>query len=159
MNKLLVVDLQRQFKDKDGQYDKCLSYIRRNIDGYDRVYATLFSQMVGGELNDNYQSMLNWDDCISCSKEDLEFTEIGGIEVIPKNGYGIADIDKYITKNDEVFVIGCDTDACIMAVCFQLWDRGINFRILTEYTYTTSSTFTKDDVIKILKRNFGLCVI
>lgn len=47
-----------------------------------------------------------------------------------------------------------------MAVCFQLWDAGItNFRVLTEYCYTTANNFSKEDVIKIMKRNFGKCIV
>ena len=47
-----------------------------------------------------------------------------------------------------------------MAICFQLWDEGItNFKVLTEYCYTTSKDFTKEEVIKIMKRNFGKCIV
>ena len=56
-------------------------------------------------------------------------------------------------------VIGCDADACILATAFSLWDRGDNFRILSNYIYTTATDFSKEDILKIMERNFGNCVV
>ncbi len=159
MKKLLIIDVQKQFKDSEGLYEKCLSFITENINNYDMVYATIFSQTVNGETNSNYHKKLKWDGCISCTEADLEVILPKNINIILKNGYGIKNIDQFFKKDDEVDIVGCDIDACVMAVCFQLWDMDINFKILTDYVYTTSSDFTKNDVIKILKRNFGTCVI
>lgn len=159
MKKLLIIDVQKQFKDNEGSYEKCLSFITENINNYDMVYATIFSQTINGETNSNYREKLKWEDCDSCTEADLEIVSTNNINIILKNGYGIKNIDRFFKKDDEIDIIGCDVDACIMAVCFQLWDRDINFRILTDYIYTTASNFTKSNVIKILKRNFGTCVV
>lgn len=56
-------------------------------------------------------------------------------------------------------IIGCDADACVMATAFTLWDKKADFRILSDYIYTTSEESTKEDVMKIMRRNFGDCVI
>lgn len=159
MKKLLIIDLQKQFKDKEGLYEKCLSFIKENTKKYNMIYATIFCQTIDGETNSNYHEKLRWNGCNSCTESDLEIVPTSNISIIFKNGYGIKNIDRFFKKGDEIDVIGCDADACIMAVCFQLWDMGINFRILTDYIYTTASNFTKSDVIKILKRNFGTCVV
>ena len=45
-----------------------------------------------------------------------------------------------------------------MAVCFQLWDLGFNFNVLTEYVYTTSSKYDNAAVLELMRRNFGKCV-
>jgi len=121
--------------------------------------ATIFSQTINGETNSNYREKLKWEGCDSCTESDLEIVSTNNINIIFKNGYGIKNIDRFFKKDDEIDIIGCDVDACVMAVCFQLWDRDINFKILTDYIYTTASNFTKNDVLKILKRNFGTCVI
>lgn len=159
MRKLLIIDVQKQFKDNEGLYEKCLSFIQENAHNYDMSYATIFSQTINGKTNSNYCEQLNWDGCNFCTETDLEFVLNDNIVIILKNGYGIKDIDCFFEKDDEIDIIGCDIDACVMAVCFQLWDRDIRFKVLTDYTYTTSSVFTKNDVIKILKRNFGMCII
>lgn len=154
MRKLLVIDLQKQFKDKNGCYENCLSFIKES--NYVKKYATVFTQNLNGKINHNYKSKLNWNDCLYCSKDDLEFI---ADEIILKNGYGIKNIGSIFNKNDKIDVIGCNIDACVMAICFQLWDMGIDFRILTDYVYTTSKDFSKNDIIEIMKPNFGKCII
>lgn len=75
------------------------------------------------------------------------------------HGYGTPELSQYISKDDEVTVVGCDTDACVLALCFQLWDMGVNFEVLTDYVYTTSTNKAViDGSIEIMKRNFGDCV-
>lgn len=151
MKKLLIVDLQKQFR--SYKYDNIVSKIKSLSEQYDKVYATVFSQ---GE-NDNYRQKLNWCGCQDCSEEDLEF-DTSSMEVIKKDGYGITNISSYFSEEDEVDIIGCDSDACIMAICFQLWDLGIDFKVLTGYIYTSAREISDDDVIKIMKRNFGSCI-
>ena len=91
------------------------------------------------------------------------------MKVILKEGYSdknnyiidtIKDYSKNIEEDIEIHIIGCDIDACVMAICFQLWDNNItNFKVLTKYCYTTAKDFSKEDIIKIMKRNFGKCII
>lgn len=159
MKKLLVIDVQKQFKDNKGMYEKCISFLSNCKDNYDTVYVTVFSQTIDGSTNNNFVNKLDWHRCGSCSEADLEF-DTSNMYVINKNGYGIKNLDTYINPEcDQVDIIGCNIDACVMAVCFQLWDMGVDFRVLTDYVYTTSSRFAKDDVKEILKSNFGTCVI
>lgn len=154
MRKLLVIDVQKQFKDENGGYENCLSFIKES--DYNEIYATVFTQTLNGEVNCNYKDKINWERCLHCSENDLEFN---ADKIILKNGYGIKNIENIFNKNDKIDVIGCNIDACVMAICFQLWDMGIDFRILTDYVYTTSKDFSKNDIIKIMKPNFGKCII
>lgn len=153
MKKLLIVDLQKQFRDKYGEYDRIVSNIDNLKLNYDKVFATVFTQMD----NPNYITKLNWDGCKNCSYKDLEFS-IDSENVIVKDGYGIKNITNYFQSDDEIDIIGCDSDACIMAICFQFWDLGYNFNILSNSIYTTSSNYTNEDVKKLLRRNFGNCL-
>lgn len=153
MKKLLIVDLQKQFKDKYGEYERIVSNIDNLKLSYDKIFATVFTQID----NSNYITKLNWDGCKNCSHKDLEF-DINLENIIIKDGYGIKNITKYFQSDDEIDIIGCDSDACVMAICFQLWDLGYNFNILSNNIYTTSSNYTNEDVKKILKRNFGNCL-
>lgn len=153
MKKLLVVDLQKQFKDKNGEYERIVSNIDSLKSNYEKVYATVFTQID----NPNYITKLNWNGCKNCSHKDLEF-DIDIENVIIKNGYGIKNITNYFSSDDEIDIIGCDSDACVMAVCFQLWDLGYNFNILSDNVYTTASYYSNESINKILKRNFGSCV-
>ena len=160
MKVLLVVDLQPEFLTEDAE--KCLQYIEDKGDSYDRIIATYFRR----DDNKNYNFIQHMDhralkfkkskiNSLVCNKELV-------ISIV-KNGYsfneGVDDLNKLLRPTDVIDVIGCDLDACVMAICFTLWDQNREFRVLTDYCYTTAKSFTKEDVIKIMKRNFGDCIV
>lgn len=163
MNRILIIsDLQKQLKSDGMEYTKCLEFVNSKSKEYDVVFATVFSQKVCGELNTNFKSKLNWNECENCDVSDLEFNT-SNMQVLIHNDYGCRDfIPRFgtsIRQEDEIDIVGCDLDACVMALCFQLWNANLNFKVLTEYCYTGAKDFSKDDAIKILKRNFGNCVV
>lgn len=164
--KLLVVDLQKQFKDSNDKnrcYSKCLNYVKEHCEEYSSIVATLFNQ---NESTFNGQADFNRDEHKNVSASDLEFYDhIENITVITKNGYGIPTelYHSFFIKDDQIDIIGCDADTSIMAICFQLWDAGFrNIRILTDYIYTTADYLygvTRKTWINALRRAFGDCVI
>ena len=170
---LLIVDLQKEFADIDNDshnYNKLIQFVKENGNkgSYDKIISTCFRN----EENPNFRYNLNWYDCENSDIESLEYLDYVDKSIhsaFLKTGYGdrggwvISTINSYndtIPEDAEIHIIGCDLDASVMAVCFQLWDAGItNFRVLTEYCYTTANKFSKEDVIKIMKRNFGKCIV
>lgn len=170
---LLIVDIQKEFADVDNgsqNYNKVIEFIKENgnIGCYDKIISTIFRN----SKNPNFRCNLNWYDCENSDIESLEYldyVEKSIHSVFLKEGYGdrdgkvISTINSYnntIPEDAEIHIIGCDLDACVMGICFQLWDAGItNFKVLTEYCYTTANDFSKEDVIKIMKRNFGRCIV
>lgn len=101
-----------------------------------------------------YDKHLNWSGCSKSNQESLEYVPD---KYVIKQGYSL-DIS-LLSKEHSYYVVGCDADACIMATCFSLWDKGYDFHVLTDYIYTTAREYDLD-VIKVqLKRNFGDCII
>lgn len=146
MKALLVIDLQKQFKGEG--YDKCLEYIREHREDYDMVIATLFEN--NRRVNGNFVKKLKWRGCRDVSFGNLEFK---ADQIYPKYGYGLhRDV---FSKTDKVDVIGCETDACVLATCFNLWDDGVDFNVLWDYVYT-SADIDEDELRKIYRRNFGI---
>lgn len=161
MKILLIIDLQKEFADKSNNsknYKKCINFINNNKNNYDKIFATIFENNKNN--NSNYINKLNWHECKNINKEkSLEFN-IDNINIIKKNEYGDYEFFKNIfNKEDDINIIGCDSDACVLATCFNLWDLGFNFYILKDYIYTTSETFNNDIILKIINRNFGNCII
>ena len=135
-NILIIVDLQKQFADEGKEkYNKCLKFIEDNGKKYDSVTATYFRQ---NEDNTNYIDHLGWNGCSDATAKDLEF-ETRNKGVVCKHNYGTFDCNFiysyfHAEKNDNIDIIGCDSDACILALCFSLWDNGYtNFHVLTDY--------------------------
>lgn len=161
-NILIIFDLQKQFIDKNGEYEKCLDFIKNNKDKYDKIIGTIFSQNDNNKHNPNYNKHMHWNGCLNCSEADLEY-EIKSMKLITKTGYGSIQLVNFLLKNfdktDKIEIVGCDIDACITAICFQLWDAGFeDFKILTQYCFSTVK-LSKDTLVEILKRNFGDCVV
>lgn len=166
---LLIVDLQKEFADIENgsqNYNKVIEFIKENmnIGYYDKIISTVFRN----DVNDNFRYNLNWYECKDSNEESLEYLKYIDKSlhtIIVKMGYGdisnsiINLINNKIPENAEIHIIGCDLDACVMAICFQLWDASItNFKVLTEYCYTTAKDFSKEDIIKLMRRNFGKCI-
>ena len=143
MTALLVVDIQEEFVTSDI-LNNVVDYI--NNSQYDSLIFTVFENT----KDSNFVKLLNYTDCMK-TKPLIESDNL-----YKKSTYGISSslIDK-LKMYSQVDVIGTDIDACVMAICYQLFDAGINFRIITKYCYG----ILKDEAIKIMERNFGKAVV
>lgn len=152
-NILIVVDVQPEFYSK-GIYEKILDYISNSRVKYDIIVATQFRN-----YNDsNFCSMLDWNECYET--KDLDFVPD---VLFVKYGYGFTTVNNKeketilqdANKNKHFDVIGCNTDACVMAICFELFDRGLNFSILADYCYSTLGDEINQMALCCMKESFG----
>lgn len=154
MNVLIVIDIQKEFY-KETDYEKVLKYVEENQNKYDLIIGTFFVNYEGS----NFEKALDYSKCLDSNFESIEYKFN---YCIPKYSYGL-DITELkarkITEKDSINIIGCDIESCIMATAFNLFDKNYSFKILSDYIYTTSKTFSKEDAMKILKRNFGNFII
>ncbi|MEE3344358.1 MAG: hypothetical protein VZS44_09730 [Bacilli bacterium] len=146
MKILLVIDVQPTFK-VEPYYSKIIEYINNNKNKYDKIIATRFIN----HKNSFYTDRLNFTDCMK--REELEFKpDI----LLGKRGYGLNVRNNLkLLKDNSVDIIGCDTDACILATCFQLWDYEIDFTILKNYIYSSGGDELSKSAYDIICRNFG----
>ena len=122
MHVLLVVDLQREFRDTDGQYERILNWVK-TVKGYDKIIATKCLN----SMDSPFVKYENWYDCID-SVCELEFQ---ADKVIEKYGYGLIDYSK-LSKTDTYDIVGFNTDACVLKIAMDLFDRNYDFKVLTE---------------------------
>ena len=149
-NILLIVDLQKEYKDNKGRYNKCIDYINKYKDQYDKVVATLFVN--DKAENSSFIKKLKYKECQNIDYSSLEFN-LDDVQIVYKYGYSLP--MGFFNKKDNIYIIGCETDACILANCFTLWDDNINFNILTDYIYTTNTNYNKKVIEQLYIRNFG----
>jgi hypothetical protein len=174
-NVLIVIDLQKQFKDDKGQYEKCIGYVKDHYnDSF--VLGTVFKNSDGSM----YEKHRGWSECkdvnyeLSGKSYDIEYPHH---LLMQKNGYGIdkegnftmaldaigrAAEEKFMYAYDRPEIryqlIGCDADACILASGFYLWDKGMEFEILSDYIYSNAEDVDMTQTLKIMRHNFGDCV-
>lgn len=147
MKTLIIIDLQKKFKPSEKLVDNIIKESKK----YDLVIATKF---ING--NSLFQKLLGYK---KLNKENLELCELpNNIIIFKKDGYAISDeAINYLKskKVKKVDVCGLETDACILASVFKLWDSGIEPNILYDLTQTSSPSLQKATKL-ISKRNFSL---
>ena len=104
MKILLVVDLQAEFADSDGEYERILNFVRSEIGNktYDRVIAT---KCLNRE-NSNFVRYSRWKKLIDGAAE-LEFAPD---TVIEKISYGLTDYSM-LPVDAHIDVVGYNTGA------------------------------------------------
>jgi len=117
---------------------------------YDIIVATKF---VNG--NPLYQTALDYP---KLSEEEIELARLPeGTKVFEKSGYGLpVELIQYLKDNtvSKVDVGGLETDACVLAALYDLWDAEIQPALLKDLTSTPDQDMY-NAVSLIAKRNFG----
>ena len=152
MRYLIVVDLQKEFvKDEEGRrrYEKGLSYIEQMRSRYDCVVAYVYRN----NNNPNMQRLLDWDEI-----KDPEGLEFKADRTYFHSGYSVQK-SLVISDQDKVDVFGFDTDACVLATCFKLFDDRCEFNILTHICWSSGGEVMHDAGLNIMRRQFGKAVL
>lgn len=149
MNILLAVDVQKEFRDQDGRYERIVSYIQNAAGKYDRVYATVCANRPDSPFVKNKV----WFDCIG-GVEPLAFQPDAAFV---KYGYGFLDYS-WLSPEDHYDIIGFNTDCCVLKVALDLFDRGYDFHVLTEYCYSSSGGEEHRRGVAVLKDLLGQMV-
>lgn len=146
MKILLVIDIQPAFS-LEPYYSKVLDYITNNSKSYDQVIATRF---INSEESVFFKK-LGYKKAMK--REPLSF---GYDILIGKRTCGIGQgYCQKLLKGHDVTVIGCDTDACVLETCFQLFQNNVDFKVLKDYCYSTGGLDYHEAGLKVMERNFG----
>ena len=149
MKVLLVVDLQPEFRDNDGQYERILEFVKTTKD-YDKIIATQCFNLSSSP----FIKYGCWYDCQG-KVEDLEFTPYF---ILAKSTYGLTD---YTLLNEEweYDIIGFNTDGCVLKIAFDMFDKGYNFRVLSQYCYCSTGIEAHTSGKAVLRNNLGTAFV
>ena len=153
MKYLFVVDVQKEFvKDEIGQriYKNCLRYIASaKSRGYERVIAAVYKNATNFA---NMDRLVEWQEMMN-----IKGIEFAADEMLFHSGYSIKDYPRFM-KQDKVDVIGFDTDACVLATCFDLFNIGCNLRILINGCWSSGGAEMHEAGLKVMRRQFNKAV-
>lgn len=142
---LLVIDLQPDFA-VEPYYHNIINYIETNKHNYDIIMATRFINYEDSP----FIQKLGYDGAMT--KTNLEFTYDS---LFSKHSYECGEGFYKHIKDDEIFVVGCDTDACILAVCYEMFRLNMNFHVLADYCYSSGGEDFHNIALDLIERNFG----
>lgn len=162
---LIVIDVQKYFLNPYTKnivkniVKKIQRYLSDNSDKYDKIYFTIFKNDPTGPV----WQISKWKDCTESPDTDIcdELQEfVNDKNLFYKNFYSalkVPEIKQEIIENNiqEVHLCGFDTDCCVLATAYDLFDQGIKPVILEDLTYSTSKDKLHDPAMKMIKRNIG----
>lgn len=149
MKYLIVVDLQPAFITYPlgaRIYEKCLNFIEQNRKNYDKIVALLYEN---DGSNKNMERLVHYSACKS-SQEPCFIAD----KTIKHSGYFNTKLLK-LNQEDTVDIIGFDTDACVLATAFNVFDSGCNFRIFKDLCWSSGGKVMHITGLAVMERNFG----
>lgn len=149
-NILLVVDVQPEFADNDGQYQKILHFIEESRSQYDKIVATICKN----KEDTAFVKYENWFECFNV--QPLDFTADQEIE---KFGYGLSEYETVLPKTAHYDVIGFNTDACVMKIALDMFDKNYDFNVLTDYCYSHSGYDRHMNGVRLMKHLMSNAII
>ena len=159
-NALIVVDAQRGFINAAENSKTVMNYIHWLLDSpqFDVVIATQFIN----PDNSAFRRALDYNDMtLGDVKTNLDGrVEARADQVVTKYGYGIDSLDMDYVDDllrgnniDSALVVGFDTDACVLATAYSLFDAGIVPVIDSRGCASGGGAAVHDAALKIAARN------
>lgn len=154
-NVLLIIDWQKGFINTNSK--KVNKYIYSLAEDYqwDYIYQAMWFN--SGDVNSLVLKNVNYEDCKIQDKDASLQKLFPGAYVIPRvDCYScITDEFRSMMKYDwHVYVCGLETDACVLASAFSLFDSRMNFNIVSEAV--SSKTDSIDQAARlVIRRQFG----
>ena len=124
MKNIIVVDMQKGFMTNNNKHliDKINQYLKSN--SFDNIF---FTKCVNDEQSP-YAKILGWNGMTMEEEQALVCSLPTNAKVLTKNCYGISNQDIKMFKDlgiTEMEICGTDTDACCLAIAFNLFDNNI----------------------------------
>lgn len=154
---LIIVDMQNGFM---NEYTKDLgTKIIELLDEFDGLKVAL---QFRNEDDSQFERKLHYNGM----KRDDEIDLIDGIKdrvhfVKARNRCSYSGFEVWMSlllktrEVKEVFIAGVDTDACVLATAFNLFDAEYDIKLLVDYCGSSGGQLYHDYAIELMKRNFG----
>jgi len=158
---LIVIDVQKYFLNRKTKLivEKISKYLKNNAGKYSATYFTVFKN----DTNSPLWKIAGWRDCTDSPATDIcdeikEFTNDSNL--FYKNilsAAKVSEISCKIKENKifEVDLCGFDTDCCVLATAYDLFDQGIKPIILENLTWSTSEEKLHKPALQMIERNIG----
>ena len=155
---LLIVDLQRGFINSFTHHIPQRVARLIETDEYAPLLFTRFINLPNG----SYQQFLDWDSCSGEPETNIvpELEQFVCTDcVFSKLGLcGMPDdLSSYLTEQGikQIFLVGIDTDMCVLKIALDIFDLGIEPIVLTDCCASTAGLQAHLAGLAVLSRNIG----
>lgn len=150
---LFIIDVQKGFVENKATA-KVVDLIVKHLKAthYDLIIQSRWENYMGSQ----YETQLGYTAVGNSAETDML---IKGYDdhVITRTVYScVTDKTKRLLRHDdEIFLCGLETDACVLGTCFGLWDNDYrNFHVIEKLTATCQSKL-HEPALQIMRRQFG----
>jgi nicotinamidase-related amidase len=153
---LFVIDVQQGFITKETEHILAKIDSLINLEIFDFIVATRFVN----EENSPFRNFMSWNKV--CTEEEARLykpvSEAANL-IVTKGIYsGLSEevIDFVrVNKISKVFLVGIDTDCCVLATAISLFERNIRPFVLADYSASTGGMASHRAGIRVLERLIG----
>lgn len=147
---LIIIDVQNEFVNHETE--PVVQFIARLLDDehWDLVIQSRWENCSGSQ----YETRLGY--YAGYSSQSEPFLKPPGGQIFSRTTYSCVNdkLLKLISKDDDIYVTGLETDACVMATLFDLWDLGYRFHVYEKGVGTTAGDF-QEAALGMIRRQFG----
>jgi nicotinamidase-related amidase len=151
---LLIIDLQRGFINQDTCKIVDVVNSAKNYLDYDLCIYTEFYN----NDDSSFSRILNWYEFQSEKEREIVIPIQRGELIMSKNTYSAINEDLKCILNtgyDKVYVCGVDTEACVLATAYDLFDMGIKPLIIIDACASSGGVSYHSAAALIMRRSFG----
>ena len=152
---LLIVDLQRGFITPKTK--KVIDVIENAINTLD-FEVCVYSRFYNNEET-SFSRILNWERFQSVEEQEIVLPIVDGNKIVSKDTYSAVtrDLKRIIEecKIERAYLCGIDTDSCVLATAFELFDNGVEPVIIIDGCASTGGDEYHHAAELIMKRSFG----
>lgn len=150
---LLIIDIQHGFMNKGAE--SVIAPVTELVSRWPKEH--LYYLKYRNHPDSSFTKHLDWHEFMTSADADLVAeTYVNGCQVHEHFGYAppvelVNELKKYKT----IGICGVDTDACVMASVFSLWDAGLRPVVLEKYCASSGGTQFHRAALDLMLRQFG----
>ena len=155
MKNIIVVDMQKGFITEKNSYliEKINKYLKDNV--FDNI---IFTKCIN-DSKSTFNKILSWHNMTKQSEQAFATDIPTNAQILTKNCYGLSTDHINLLKKlgiTEIEVCGIDTDACCLAIAFNLFDNNIKPIILSTLCASSAENeHMHNYAIDLMRRQFG----
>ena len=152
---LIIIDVQKGFAEKKTMH--VVDFIRSLLqkERFDVIVQSRWENYMGSK----YETDLGYDSVGNSAETELLIPEHSD-HVITRTCYSCMcdKLRRLINKDDDIYVVGLETDACVLATLFDLWDEGYKFHVYRKGVGTNAKNL-EGPALALIERQFGKKVL
>lgn len=152
---LLIVDLQRGFITPETE--RVVGVIEKAINTLDYDIC-VYSKFFNNEKT-SFSRILKWERFQSVEEQEMVLPVVSGDVVVSKDTSSAVTKElKQIIEEEKIeraYLCGIDTDSCVLATAFELFDNGVEPVIIIDGCASTGGDEFHHAAEMIMKRSFG----